>query len=390
VQAKQVKSIMIVAGEASGDAHAAKLVRALIEAEPDGNFEFFGAAGPNMREAGVEPVVRSDGLAIVGLLEIAAALPMFISALRDLRKAAVERRPDVVVLVDFPDFNLRLARSLKKLGFKLAYYISPQLWAWRKHRVRAVKKYVDLMLTILPFEREWYARHGVANVEYVGSPLAREVNVTMSREDFCVKHGLDPERPVISFLPGSRSKEIVRILPVMLDAAAEVASRRVEVQFVIALATKGDAMLAKELVARRDVSLADTIVITAAETYDALGASDAAAVTSGTATLEAGLLHTPMAIVYKTSALNYLLFEPMIDVEHFGLINLIAEKRVAKELIQKDFIGSSLAEELLRLLRPDVNSRVRSELQAAADKLAHGGASGRAAEAILKVVSSTL
>ena len=189
-------SIMVVAGEASGDRHAAKLVRALREAEPQIAFDFFGAAGPNMRSEGVDPVVVADDLGIVGIAEIAASLPVFIRAFRSLKKMAVERSPDAAILVDFPDFNLKLARWLKNKGFTVIYYISPQLWAWRKHRVSSVRKYIDLMLTILPFEKEWYQRHGVDHVEYVGSPLAREVRAGTEKAEFCSAHGLDPEKPI--------------------------------------------------------------------------------------------------------------------------------------------------------------------------------------------------
>src|SRR5919206_946151 len=164
--------LMVVAGEPSGDAHAAALVRALRERAPDVRFEFFGATGARLREAGVESVVREDDLAITGLLEIARALPRFLAAYRALKRSAVERRPDAVILVDWPDFNLALARSLRRRGLRVIYYISPQLWAWRSHRVRQVRRDVDLMLTILPFERAWYASRGVTRVEFVGHPLA--------------------------------------------------------------------------------------------------------------------------------------------------------------------------------------------------------------------------
>src|SRR5205085_2767423 len=167
--------IMIVAGEDSGDAHAAKLVEAICVSRPAAQFDFFGAAGPKMRVAGVRSIVRSDELAIVGLIEIVSALPMFISAFRKLKKAAAEFKPEAIVLVDFPEFNLKLAKSLKKLGFRVIYYISPQLWAWRRYRIRTIEKYVDLLITILPFEKSWYEFRGIENVEYVGSPLVREV-----------------------------------------------------------------------------------------------------------------------------------------------------------------------------------------------------------------------
>ena len=378
--------IMIVAGEASGDAHAAKLVRALRHEHR--TTTFFGSAGPKMRDEGVEATVQSDELAVVGLLEIASALPTFISSFRKLTKAAQARKPDVVILVDFPDFNLRLARSLKKMGLTIVYYISPQLWAWRKHRVAIIQKYVDLVLTILPFEKEWYRRHGVEHVEYVGSPLAREVHARRERSEFCRDHSLDPTQPIIAFLPGSRKKEITRILPTMFVTMSEIAQQSRDIQFVIALARDADLALTKSMMDDDAAPLPETIRVVTNETYDALSASDAAAVTSGTATLEAGILNAPMVVVYRTSALNYSLLEPIIDVPHYGLINLIAGKAIAKELIQQDFTPNTLAEELLRLLQPEVNASVRAELQAAADKLGHGGASKRAAEAILNLIDN--
>ena len=385
----KIRKIMIVAGESSGDTHAAKLVRAMRDAEPDTDFQFFGAAGPKMRSEGVKAVVSSDGLSIVGLAEIAAALPVFLKAFNDLRQAAMSRQPDAVILVDFPDFNLKLANMLKRKGFRIIYYISPQLWAWRKYRVRSVKKYVDLMLTILPFEKDWYAKHGVENVEYVGSPLAREVHAERTKDKFCRDHDLDPSKPIISLLPGSRHKEIVRILPVMLASASVISKQNENVQFLIAMASDrnhADVKRAIDDATTRGLPFPRTLKVLAAETYDALNASDAAAVTSGTATLETGIIGTPMAIVYKTSSLNYKLFEPMIDVPHYGLINLIAGYRVANELIQAEFTSQSLSEELLRLIEPDTNSAMRTELKIAADKLGHGGASKRAAEAILKMI----
>ena len=381
--------IMLVAGEASGDLHAAKLANELRETSP--HVELFGACGPRMRDAGVDSVVDSDNLSIVGLPEIGRALPMFLRVFRTLKNAAIERRPDVVVLVDFPDFNLKLAKSLHKLGFKIVYYISPQIWAWRKYRIKTIKKYVDLVISILPFEKGWYSKHGVDHVEYVGSPLAREVHPTQSREEFRMMHGLSQDAPLIALLPGSRHKEIVRILPVMLQAMEFLLEADPQLQFVVAAASdrsREDVDRIIDAERRNGTKIPESLLIVQNETFNALNSSDVAAVASGTATLETGIMGTPMAIVYKTSALNYELLRPLIDVEHFGLINLIAGERVATELIQDDFAGESLAVELKRLLESDENARVREKLNAAADKLGHGGASKRAAESILRLIES--
>ena len=383
------RNFMIVSGEASGDRHAAKLVTALRDIEPRG--KFFGAAGPRMRNVGVEAVVRSDELSIVGLIEIGRALPMFLRAYRDLISAANVGKPDVVILVDFPDFNLKLAKALKKKGFRVVYYISPQLWAWRKYRISAVRKYVDLLIAILPFEKQWYEERGVKHVEYVGSPLAREVHPTVEKAEFCRKHGVDPSRPIISLLPGSRHKEIVRILPTMLEAIKKMAVENPEIQFVIAAAdgrSRLEIQSHVESFRGANAKIGKNVWIVENETYDCLNASDAAAVASGTATLETGIIGTPMAIVYKTSVLNYKLLEPLIDVDHYGLINLIAEERLASEFIQNEFTAETLYVELIRLLKPEENAAMRGKLKLTADKLGSGGASKRAAEAIIKLLGS--
>lgn len=377
--------IMIVAGETSGDRHAAKLAAELLALAPGA--DLFGAAGPRMREAGVDAIVAADELSVVGILEIGSALPMFLRAYRDLVRAADSRKPDVAVLVDFPEFNLKLARSLSRRGIKVVYYISPQLWAWRKYRVRTIRKYVDLVLAILPFEKDWYTRQGIEHVEYVGSPLAREIHPERAGDEFCSQHVLDPTRPIVALLPGSRSKEIQKILPVMRDSVSLMGKRDPRMQFVIALAEERHRPAVEKILSEAAKSAAELpqISIVVGETYDALNAADAAAVTSGTATLETGVIGTPMAIVYKTSAINYKLLRPLIDVEHFGLINLIAGERVAAELIQGDLTPETLSAELFRLLEPETNAEVRRALAAAAEKLGHGGASKRAAEAILRI-----
>lgn len=381
--------IFVSAGEPSGDAHGAKLLTALRAAEPEAEFEFFGAGGPKLRQAGLEAVVKTDNMAIVGLPEIARALPMFIKAFSALKRSAAERDADVAVLIDYPDFNLRLAKSLKSKGINTVYYISPQLWAWRKYRLRTVRRNVDLLISILPFEKDWYAENGYARVEYVGSPLVREIYAIRSRDEFRESRGLDARIPIIALLPGSRHRELDRILPEMLRAAARVSKEREGARFLIALAANRrdeevEAAM-NRLSADERSRLEGRLLKIRDETYDALNASDVAAVASGTATLETGIIGTPMAIVYKTSALNYSLLRPMIDVSHFGLINLIAGERVAKELIQHEFTPETLASELLRLLESSENARVRAELKKAADKLGRGGASARAANAILQL-----
>ena len=375
---------MIIAGEASGDAHAARLVKALRESAPEINFEFFGAAGHHLREADVESIVNADDLSIVGLPEIARALPMFWKAFQILKKEAMRRKPDAVILVDFPDFNLKLAKTLKKQGLKIIYYISPQLWAWREYRIKTIKNSVDLLLTILPFEKDWYARRGINHVEYVGNPLAGEVHADLSKEEFCAKHNLDAMKPIVALLAGSRHKEIVRILPVLLETAELMTKKNNDLQFVVPLAQNRKLAEVEEAKAKIKGTSAAKIVVVHNETHDALNAADAAAVTSGTATLETAIIGTPSAIVYKTSPLNYKLLRPLITVEHFGLINLIARERLVNELIQDDFTPETLAAELFRLLEADENKKMRQRLKGVTSTLKSRGTSKRAAQFILE------
>ena len=381
---------MIVAGEPSGDAHAASLVRALRERAPDATFEFFGGTQGLMREAGVEAVVNTDELSITGLVEIASALPRFRRAYRKLKRAGLERKPDAVVLVDFPDFNLRLARAFHSRGLRVVYYVSPQLWAWRGYRVRQVRRDVDLLLALLPFEPAWYAARGVSHVEFVGHPLASEVRRLDNRAEFCRRHGLDAAREIVALLPGSRRKELERILPVMLEAAKLVSRRRAGMQFVVALAPTRAPDEAERVVSNvlhpGDGASGVSLRVVGGETREALSASDAAAVASGTATLEAALAETPLVVVYKESRLNWHALGSLISVEHYGLVNLVAGERVAAELMQYDFTPEALARELVTLLDPEHNARTRGRLRAATARLREGRASERAADATLRAL----
>lgn len=382
--------LMLVAGEASGDAHGAALVQALREVAPEAQFQFFGATGAQMRAAGVEPIVETDKLAILGLWEIASALPKFWRAFRKLTAVAAEQKPDAVILIDWPDFNLRLARWLHRRKFPVIYYVSPQLWAWRSYRAGSIRRDVDLLLSILPFEKDWYEARGMTEVEYVGHPLAGNVCASFDRNEFCRRHDLDPAKPIIALLPGSRHKELARILPPMIEAAAVMANQRPEIQFVTVVAPTRDPREARQIIARQNVNSppAKSLHIVHHETREALASSDAAAVASGTVTLEAALLGTPHVVVYKESFINWHLLGSLINVDHYGLVNLIAGRRVSVELMQNDLNGERLAQELLDLLEPNRNRAARAALLEETEKLGEGGASQRAAKEILKFLNS--
>ena len=379
-------SFLIVAGEPSGDAHAASLVRSLHGLSAGNDFKFFGSTGAQMRAAGVESIVKADELAILGLWEIGRALPKFWRAFGQLKQAAAQRKPDAAILVDWPDFNLRLARWLHRRGIPVIYYISPQLWAWRSHRARNIQRDVDLLLSILPFEKDWYAARGITNVEYVGHPLTGEVRAEYDRDEFCRRHNLDPSKPIVALLPGSRHKELVRILPPMLDGAALLKRHDENIQIVVVVAPNRSIEEAQSIAATHDAS--PSVLFIHDETREALAAADAAAIASGTATLEAALLATPMVIVYKESTINWHALGSLITTEHYGLVNLIAGRRLATELIQDDFTGQSLAREILKLLDRNRNAEMRRELKKVTQRIGEAGASERAAHAILRFLAS--
>lgn len=375
--------IMIVAGEASGDELGAKFVEEVRRIEP--KTSFFGTCGPRMRRAAVESILDTEGWSITGVVPVVRSIPTFLRRLQKLKRTANERKPAAVVLIDFPEFNLKLAKALKKDGHTVIYYVSPQLWAWRKYRVAFVRKYVDLLLSILPFEKGWYAKKGVDHVEYVGNPIAENVRSNTPKADFCSKHGLDPDKPIIAMLPGSRRKEIHYHVPVMAEAAKLIALVRPEIQFVFAVSRSQHIETINSTLSRPDVRLVKKMIVVQGETFDALNAADAAAIASGTATLEAGIIGAPMAIVYKMSKLDAAVLGRFIDVEHVGLINLVAGKRVANEFVQEQLTAESLSNELFRLLDPDVNARVRRELKLATETLGKD-ASRKAAEAVIRML----
>jgi lipid-A-disaccharide synthase len=374
-------TLMIVAGEPSGDAHAAALVKALRERA---ELDLFGATGPLMRDAGVATVVNSDELAIMGIVEVGRVFSKFLKAFRELKAAAIERAPDAVVMVDWPEFNLRLASSLHRRGLKVIYYISPQLWAWRPRRVNQIKRDVDLLLSILPFEIDWYREHDVEHVAFVGHPLSGEVKARYGREEFCRRNALDPSRPIVSFLPGSRHKELQRILPPMLDAIERLRNTRPDVQPVIVVAPSRTEAETRAILSQHN---SDHLKLVQQQTREALAASSAAAIASGTATLEAALLETPMVIVYKESTINWHTLGRLITVSHYGLVNLVAGEEIATELMQKDLTGENLTAKLLELLNPETNNAMRERLHEIAHKLGEPGASSRAADLILEFLS---
>ena len=409
-----VLKIMIVAGEASGDKHGAALAEKLKQLYPETQFEIFGSGGEEMRRAGVETLVDAKDVAIIGIPEIIGAFGKLYGAYRKLIAAASERKPDAVVLIDWPDFNMRVAKRLRKQGFKIIYYISPQVWAWRRYRLNALRRDVNRMLVILPFEEEFYKNEKI-EVEYIGHPLANAIHITSSREEFTRGHNLDARRPIIALLPGSRHKEIHYHLPAMLDAAARlhheafaIKAERSEQsidsinqpqssvlspqslrqpQFILPLASTISRQQVEVIIKASGVD----VKVIERDTYNALGHAAFAIVASGTATVETALAGTPMIIVYRGSQLNWRLIRPLIHLDTFGMVNLIAGHRMIPELMQLEVTGEKIAAEVKAILNdPNRLAKMRKDLAEVQAKLKAGGGSGaeRAARAIMQVIQN--
>jgi lipid-A-disaccharide synthase len=353
--------VLMVAGEPSGDLHAAHVAKALKGICPE--LKLFGMGGMHMGEAGVELLVEISGVSVVGILEVLYHIKAVLRARRRLLRAIQERKPTLAILVDFPDFNLWLARALKKLGVPILYYIAPQAWAWRRGRVRLMAELVERLAVILPFEQEFFQAGGVA-AKYVGHPLLEQISQEGSREQAMEVLGLDPETQVLGLLPGSRSKEVERILPVMLEAAEILTKRIPGLTTVVALSPA----LEPEPVRSRAEEIFPGAKLIQGRTHAVLRASTVAAVASGTATLEAALLGVPMVVVYRASWVSYVLARALVRVNHVSLVNILAGREVVPELIQRDLSAQRLARELLDLLG---DSSRRSLMQEAMASLAH-------------------
>ena len=339
--------LLVVAVEASADLHGAAVVRELKALLP--GLRAFGAAGPLMRAEGVEALVRAEDLSVMGIAEVLPALPRIFAALGTLRRAARERRPTVALLIDSPDFNLRLAKRLRALGVRVVYFIGPSVWAWRTYRVRQIARDVTRMLVILPFEAAFYAQHGV-EATYVGNPLADGLRPLLesgeqpSRAALRAELGLDPERPLIALLPGSRRQEIHRLWEPMLGAARLLRAQHPGLAFAVPVAPTIDRASLESAAAGLDVRFLD------GQAPALLRAADVAIVASGTATLEAALAQVPLVVVYRLSWLSWLIGKLLVRVKFVSLVNLLAGRRLVPELLQSGCNSESIAAEAGALL----------------------------------------
>jgi lipid-A-disaccharide synthase len=372
--------IMLVAGEASGDMHGAKLVAAMREQAP--NLAVCGIGGPALAAQGMEILYDSSRLAVVGIIEVISHLRFIREAMRALEKRLREQPPGLLILIDYPDFNLIIAKKAKRLGIPVFYYISPQVWAWRSGRVKTIKKLVDRLAVILPFEKEFYQKHGM-KVEYVGHPLMDTVRAVRPRTEFLSSLGIAPKSTVIGILPGSRRREIAAMLPIFLGAAKIMQKQLGKVVFLLPLApTLSEADLLANGLAEAGVE----VRVIRENRYELMAACDAVMAASGTVSLELAILDVPMVVAYKVSPLTYFLGRRLIKVQYASLVNLVAGREVVPELLQNEADPEKIAAATVRL----VANRAERALMLAGlaevrERLGGEGASARAARLALSL-----
>ncbi len=375
-----MKKIIIITGEASGDLYGSKLAQSIKELSPD--VELQGMGGSNMLKAGVNLIFDITGLSGIGALEVITKIPKFFQRLKEGGNYLKENKPQLLILIDFPEFNMRLAKIAKRLMIPTVYYIPPTAWAWRKGRAKTMAKFVDKVISIFDFEAKVYQEAG-NEVEFVGHPLVDIAVAKMTKEEACEKFNLNPKKKIIGILPGSRKKEIEMLLPIMLSAVEKIQSRLPDAQFILPLAPT----LSKEDISDFGFRISDFEIIEN-NTYEVMNISDLLIVASGTATLEAACLQTPMIIVYKLNWLTWQLGKLLVSTGGFiGMPNIVAGKEVVPELLQNKAIPESISQYALNLLADEKKrAEMTSELRQVRQKLGSSGATIRAAKAALKQI----
>ena len=375
-------TVLMLAGEASGDLHGAKLASALFRiAQSEGGLRLEGVGGKLMEEAGVHLLADIRELGVVGLVEVLGHWGSIWRVYRMIRERLYQAPPDLLVLIDYPDFNLRVAKIARKVGVPVVYYISPQVWAWRSSRVRQIAGLIDKMLVIFPFEKPLYDAVGV-DCEFVGHPLLDDLPPLPSRTDLRSQMGLGPLRPTVGLFPGSRRQEVFRMLPTMLSAMSRLKGRMPDLQLVLSVAPSLDLDRVESPVASWGGGTDSTVICGQPE--QVIAVSDALVVASGTATLQAAIREVPMVIVYKVSGLTYLLGRLLICTEHIGMPNIVAQERVVPELIQHRMTPEAVEREIYRILDDrDYCERMKKGLSQVRARLGSAGASMRAARIIL-------
>ncbi len=373
--------VLVVAGEASGDAHAADLVAALKASRPD--LRFFGMGGPKLAALGVELVHGAHEISVMGIVEVLPKVPRILKVMDDLARAAEARRPACAVLVDVPDFNLRLAKRLKALGVPVAYFVSPTVWAWREGRTKTIARRVDRMLCILPFEEAFLKARGV-NATYVGNPVLDQVPPPAERAHFRRALGLDVARPVLGLLPGSRRSELSRLLSLMVESAKAVAATHQGLQVVVPVAPG----LPREGIAAAFEGTGLVPVLVDGRAPEVVGAADVSIVASGTATLEAALMRRPFVVVYRVAPLTYWVGRAMVKVPFFSLPNLLANRAVVPELLQGEATAARVVSEVERLWSGPGEAACLEGLDEVRRTLGPPGAAARAAAEVASLIAA--
>ncbi len=381
--------IMIVTGEASGDLHGANLVRALQTKRAD--LTFYGMGGPELESLGVEIIFDAAKVAVVGIIEVFAHLKDILAAQSVLKKRMVSDPPDLLIIIDLPDFNLILAKKAKRLGIPVFYYIAPQVWAWRSGRVRTIKKRVDKLGVILPFEESFFKKRGM-DAEYVGHPLLDTAHVSLSRDEFFKEHGIGDDQRCIGLLPGSRKSEISALLPHFFDAALLLQKNQKEADSIVFLIPQASTLTRKDL---DDAGLSLykdrlNIKVIVGDRYNMMSVCDAAVAASGTVTLELAILGIPMVVVYKLANITYRLARFLVKLDHFSLVNLIAGKTAVTELLQDQVTAENIARELQELISfPEKREETLAALAEVRESLGEKGASEKAANVVLNMLTNT-
>lgn len=375
-----MKRVMIIAGEASADLHAGKLVQNVLS--KDSSIQFFGIGGNDMRAAGVETRVDAAELAVVGLVEVLVHRKVIFAALHQMEDILVNDPPDLLVLIDYPEFNLRLARTAKENKVKVLYYIGPQVWAWRQKRVEIIRQRVDMMAVVFPFEENFYKKHNVP-VKFVGHPLTDELVPADDIAQLKIDFGLQENKKIIGLFPGSRRSEIKRLLPIILQSAHQLSQRRDDIQFILPVAST----LNRDDIKQKIAAYGLEVKIIKSQSHEVIQVCDAIITVSGTVTLEIALFGIPQVVINKVAWLTYLIVKPMLKIPYIALCNIVAGEQVVPELIQQDATPVKIIHEVERYLdEPAHWKKTRESLLAIRSKLGSGGGIDRISDLLLQML----
>lgn len=372
--------LLIITGEVSGDLIGASLIRELKSLQPE--LIITGIGGDRMKSSGMNLIYHSDQMAILGFVEVIKHLPFIRQVRKKIIETVIQENIRCVVLIDYPGFNLNIAKKLKERGIKIIYYVSPQIWAWAKGRVKKVQRFVDKMLVVFPFEVEFYNNEKV-NVEYVGHPLVERISQYnfFSKEDFFAKYNLDEEKKTLLVMPGSREQEVKEIFPETIKAA-DMLAKKFDLQVVVAKSKNIDAKVF------RDLSVSEKFTLIEDHNYELMKYSYFGIIKSGTSTLEAGYFSLPMVVVYKTSSLTYLIGKQLIKLDKIGMVNILLDKMVVPELIQNEANSENIFNTTSKIISDEkIYQTIKHKLEFVKEKLGSGGASKKAAKTILEIMN---